>query len=98
MWKTRREQRADQVEQLVESRLFVQRDVVDLVDGSRVIDHGREQIRLDCVVDIGLRRVSSRFEPMNPAMPVTSQVRGLIVRRSCTASYVVIPVLSDMRP
>jgi len=26
---------------------------------------------------------------MNPATPVTSQVRGLIVRRSWTASYVV---------
>jgi len=43
---------SDQLEQLVERRPFAQRDVVDLVDRCRVIDHRGEQIRLDSVVDI----------------------------------------------
>src|SRR6266480_1092346 len=39
-----------------------------------------------------LSRVSRRFEPTNPATPVTSQVRGRVLKRPCTASYVVIPI------
>ena len=57
--KMRFEQRTDHLEQLFESRLFVQRNVVDLVDGGRVVGHGGEQICLDRVVDIA--EIAGRF-------------------------------------
>src|SRR6266446_6190667 len=55
----RLQQRTDQLEELIKRSSFAQRDVVDLVDGGRVIGQGRQQIRLHHVVDMA--EIASRF-------------------------------------
>src|SRR5271163_3170173 len=38
--------------EIIESRLFAHRNIVDLIDRSGIVSRGRQQIRLDCVVDV----------------------------------------------